>query len=295
MRNKGLALKTSSVHERYGVQVHDLQLADITASYAYAEIREAFENESFLYFANQQFDDQAHLRLGALFGPREDRTIHAEKPNPAVSSVSNIKEDQSLLGSGESALLQLQANFLWHTDSTFLPAPALANILVGRVIPESGSATEFTSTRIAWLDMPEALKQRARGLYFHHEYGHSRRKVDAKLAEMELISHWPRQTWKSTWANPLNGEEALYIASHACGAVGMPDNEAQALIDELTDWCTQPQYVYTHQWQVGDVLIWDERAMLHRGMPWNYNEARSLSSICISATAKDGLNEMRLP
>jgi len=287
--------KTSSIHDRYGVQVHDLQLRDISQEGDYAELRHAFETNSLLYFANQQFDDSDHLKLAALFGPREDRSIHADKPNPEVSMVSNIKADNELLKPGEKDLLQLQANMLWHTDSTFLPVPALANILVGRVIPESGSSTEFVSTRAAWRDMPVALKTRAQGLYFHHEYGHSRRKIDKELAEQEFIAHWGRQTWKSVWTNPSNGEEALYIASHACGAVGMPDDEAQALIDELVDWCTQEQYVYAHSWQVGDVLIWDERAMLHRGVPWDYDEARSLASICVSATANDGLDEMRYP
>jgi len=286
-------LRTTKIHPRYGIQVHDMQLADVTADSGYAELRDAFEQHSFLFFADQELDDEAHLRLGSLFGPREDRTINADKPNPAVSLVSNVKNDQSLLSPRDKALLQLQANMLWHTDSTFLPVPALANILIGRVIPESGSSTEFASTRVAWQDMPDDLKRRVHGLYFHHEYGHSRRKIDAELAEQEMIAHWQRQTWKSTWVNPHNGLEALYIASHACGAISMPEDEAQALIDELTNWCTQSQYVYAHQWQVGDVLIWDERAMLHRGVPWNYNEARSLSSICISARPEDGLDDMR--
>ena len=286
-------LKTSPIHARFGLQIHDVQLADVTTDSGYAEIREAFEQHSFLYFADQDIDDEAHLRLGALFGPREDRSIHADNPNPAVSLVSNVKEDQSLLSLGDKALLQLQANMLWHTDSTFLPVPALANILIGRVIPESGSSTEFASTRVAWQDMPEDFKKRVRGLYFHHEYGHSRRKVDKALAEQEMIAHWPKQTWKSIWVNPHNGLEALYIASHACGAVDMPDDEALALIDELTNRCTQSQYVYTHEWRVGDVLIWDERAMLHRGVPWDYDEARSLSSICISSRPQDGLDDMR--
>lgn len=70
--------KTTPINPRYGVQIHDIQLADITVDSGYAEIREAFETYSLLFFADQQIDDEAHLRLGALFGPREDRTIHVE-------------------------------------------------------------------------------------------------------------------------------------------------------------------------------------------------------------------------
>ena len=287
-------LDTTPLHPRYGRRVHDVQLAEITAEQGYPEIRRAFEEHSLLHFPDQLLDDAGHLRLGALFGPREDRSLRPDQPDPAVSLVSNVREDGRVYREGDRRLLDLQSNMLWHTDSTFLPVPALANILVGRVVPPSGTATEFTSSRIAWEEMPEALKDRARNRYFRHDYTYSRRKVDAALAEEEKFAHWGQQVWKSVWTNPVNGREALYIASHACDVVGMPDRAAAlALIDELTRWCTRKQYVYTHQWKEGDVLIWDERAVLHRGVPWNYRDARTLSSICISATSEDGLDEMR--
>ena len=118
------------------------------------------------------------------------------------------------------------------------------------------------------------------------KYGHH-----SSLSDIRF-THWGEQVWKSVWENPVNGREALYIASHACGIVGMEQTKALSLIDQLTDWCTPERYVYTHNWTVGDVLIWDERAILHRGVPWNYNEARSLSSICVSVTSGDGLDDM---
>ena len=286
--------ETTALHHRYGVQVHNFELANVTADNGYTELRKAFENHSLLYFADQNINDEQHLALGALFGPREDRTIDKSKPNPAVSNVTNVKDDGSVLASHEKRLLDLQSNMLWHTDSTFLPVPALANILIGRVIPESGSSTEFSSTRVAWLDMPAELKNRIRNCYFRHHYSHSRRKIDPELAEQERFTHWGEQVWKAVWSNPDNKKEALYIASHCCGIVGMDDAQALVLIDELTNWCTQDQYVYSHNWKAGDVLIWDERAMLHRGVPWNYDEARTLSSICVSTRDIDGLSSMRM-
>ena len=281
------------MHPLYGLRVQDVQLSEVTRKHGYLEIRHAFEEQSLLLFPKQILDDEAHLRLGALFGPREDRTIDPSNPDPEISWVTNVKNGGSLYGEGEKRLLDLQSNMLWHTDSTFLPAPALTNILVGRTIPPSGTSTEFCSTRIAWQEMPEELKQRAQGQYFRHQYSHSRKKIDPDLAEDIRFTHWGEQVWKSVWKNPVNGREALYIASHACGIVGMEQKKALSLIDELTDWCTQARYVYAHKWKVGDVLIWDERAILHRGVPWNYDEARSLSSICVSVTPEDGLEDMR--
>ncbi|MCY3768437.1 MAG: TauD/TfdA family dioxygenase [Gammaproteobacteria bacterium] len=211
--------ETTPIHSRYGLRIDGVQLADITAEQGYPEIRRAFEEHSLLHFPDQSLDDAEHLRLGALFGPREDRSLRPDQPNPAISMVSNVREDGCVYRAGDRRLLDLQSNMLWHTDSTFLPVPALANILVGRVVPSSGTATAFTSSRIAWESMPEALKGRARNLYFRHDYTHSRRKVDAALAGEEKFTHWGQQVWKSVWTNPVNGREALYIASHACGVV----------------------------------------------------------------------------
>ncbi len=287
-------MKTRPVHPQFGLKIEEVDLNEVTARSGYPEIRRAFEQSSLLYFPNQELDDEAHLRIGALFGPREDRSLDPEQPLPKVSLVSNVKSGRELYQHGEKRLLDLQANMLWHTDSTFLPVPALANILIGRVIPRSGTATEFTSTRLAWEEMPESLKNRARNIFLTHEYSHSRRKIDPGLAEEEKFTHWPRQTWKAIWTNPVNGREALYIASHANGVVGMKQEEALDLIQALIEWCTQDQYVYRHMWKKGDVLIWDERATMHPGVPWNYEEARTLSSICISATAEDGMEDIRL-
>ncbi len=286
-------MKTSPLHPRYGLRIDELDLRCVTAGSGYPGIRKAFENSSLLYFANQFISDKEHLRLGALFGPREDRSLDSNRTLPAISLVTNVKNDAQLYSEEEKHLLDLKSNMLWHTDSTFLPTPALANILIGRVIPPSGSTTQFASTRIAWEEMPTELKTKASDIYFRHDYTHSRRQVDPDLAMAEKFTHWGEQIWKSVWKNPHNGKEALYIASHACGVVGMESKSALRLIGDLIDWVTQEKYVYTHHWQKDDVLIWDERAVLHRGRPWNYREARTLSSICISATKADGLDSVR--
>lgn len=97
------------------------------------------------------------------------------------------------------------------------------------------------------------------------------------------------------WQNPTNGHEALYIASHAFKVDGYDEAESQALLDELIAFCTQPEFVYSHQWNVGDVLIWDQRAVMHRGTPWPYEQPRTLSSICSTATESDGIDLIRVP
>jgi len=286
-------MRMTPLHDRFGVEVHDVDLREVTAETGYPEIRAAFEAHSLLLFRGQDIDDGQHLAFGALFGPIEDRRRGAENLKPAMSKVSNVRADNSVAPEEDHLVLNLKANQLWHTDSTFLPVPALANIIAARVVPSSGGETELVSTRAAWRDMSGDLKDRIRGRVIRHRYAHSRAKISDKLAKDDLFTMWQDQAWQAIWTNPVNGEEALYIASHAYAVDGMDIDAGQALIDELVAWSTQDAYLYGHRWQPGDVLIWDERATLHRGRPWPYDQARTLASICISVRDVDGLARMR--
>lgn len=282
-------MKMTPLHRDFGVEIEGVDLKDARADHLYPEIRAAFEDHSLLLFRGQDWEDEEILRFGRLFGPIENRT---DKPDH-VPRVSNVLPDGSVLLPDAMRLKDLQANMLWHTDSTFLPVPALANIITAKVAPSEGGATELVSTRAGLQRLPENLKALLRGA-IRHRYAHSRAKVDPVLATADHITKWPDQIWRGVWANPVNGEEAVYIASHACGVIGMEDVEAQPMIDEIITRLTTEDAVYAHQWRVGDVLIWDERATLHRGMPWPYDEARTLASICVSAGASDGLDTMRV-
>lgn len=171
------------LHPRFGVEMRGIDLCQATAERGYPDIREAFEAYSLLLFRNQQLDDEAHLALGALFGPVEDRSMGKNGPKPRMDNVTNRLADGQLSQDGDFHTLNLIANQLWHTDSTFLPVPALVNILAARVLSSSGGETEFVSTRAAWHDMPEDLKAKARGAVVRHRAAHSRSKVSADLAK----------------------------------------------------------------------------------------------------------------
>ena len=142
--------------------------------------------------------------------------------------------------------------------------------------------------------MPPELKARIQGRGIWHRYSHSRKKISDELSRLPMFNKWPDQHWNSVWTNPANGLEALYLASHACLVDGYSEAESEALLSELTEFCTQPRFVYSHDWQVGDVLLWDQRAVMHRGTLWPYDQPRKLSSICCSAQDSDGLPSVRV-
>ena len=287
-------MQLTPLHPRFGMQIDGINLGAVTATHGYPEIRQAFERLSLLLFRNQSLHDAAHLALGALFGPVEDRAMGKQGSAPRMDNVSNRLADGSIAPAGSLHTMDLMGNQLWHTDSIFLPVPALANILAARVLSTEGGETEFASTRTAWADLTASRKAALEGAVFRHQLSHSRKKLSAELAAQPHITQFSAQAWRSVWRNPVTGEGALYLASHTFAVDGLPQDEAEALIDELTAFATRPENVYSHRWQPGDVLIWDERALLHRGRPWPYAQERTLASICVSATAADGLDTIRV-
>ena len=191
--------------------------------------------------------------------------------------------------------LRNKANQLWHTDSTFKRVPALASVLSARVIPARGGETEYVSTRLAFERLDPALRARLESYFAWHDYAHSRSKIAPDLASVEERAALPPQCWRMVWRNPLNSRGALYLASHAYAIEGMEQTAAQKLLAELMDAATAPGLSYVHSWREGDVVMWDNRATMHRGRPWPAHEARLMVRTTISATEADGLESVRPP
>jgi alpha-ketoglutarate-dependent 2,4-dichlorophenoxyacetate dioxygenase len=191
--------------------------------------------------------------------------------------------------------LRDKANQLWHTDSSFKRVPALTSVLSARIIPARGGGTEFVSTRLAFERLDPALRKKLENSFAWHDYAHSRGQIAADLANPEERAALPPQCWRMVWKNPVNGRSALYLASHAYAVEGMEATAGKKLIDELMDVATAPGTSYVHEWKSGDVVMWDNRATMHRGRPWPAHEARFMVRTTISATEADGLAAMRPP
>jgi alpha-ketoglutarate-dependent 2,4-dichlorophenoxyacetate dioxygenase len=209
--------------------------------------------------------------------------------------LTTIGKDGKVVPADDRLALRNKANQLWHADSTFKAIPALASVLSGRIMPAAGGETEYVSTRLAWGRLPPATQKKIENLFAWHDYSHSRGKIAGNIVGAAERAALPPQCWRMVWTNPANGRRALYIASHAYAVEGMADAEAQKLIAELTEAATAPGQSYEHAWRKGDVVMWDNRATLHRGRPWPPNEARTMVRTTISATDGDGLQSVRPP
>jgi alpha-ketoglutarate-dependent 2,4-dichlorophenoxyacetate dioxygenase len=209
--------------------------------------------------------------------------------------LKTLDEKGDVVPADHRLALENKANQLWHTDSSFKSVPALASVLSSRVVPARGGETEYVSTRLAFERLDPALQRRLEDSFAWHEYAYSRSKIAPDLAGPAERAALPPQCWRLVWQNPVNGRKALYMASHTYAIEGMEPEAAQALLGELTQAATAPGASYLHSWREGDVVMWDNRAVMHRGRPWPAGEPRHMVRSTISATAADGLDSMCAP
>jgi alpha-ketoglutarate-dependent 2,4-dichlorophenoxyacetate dioxygenase len=280
----------------FAAELRGVTLVDTAADdTAYAAVRAAFEDHSVLVFRDQQVTDDSQLAFSRRFGPPEITKVGSQGTGTHFITLTTIGPDGKVVPPDHRLALRNKANQLWHTDSSFKPVPALTSILSARIVPAHGGETEFVSTRLAFERLEPALQKKAEASFVWHDYAHSRSQIAPDLASAEERAALPPQCWRMVWKNPANGRGAIYLASHAYAVEGMEPAAGKKLIDELMDKATAPGTSYVHSWRNGDVVMWDNRATMHRGRPWPAQEPRLMVRTTISATDADGVASMRPP
>ncbi|OBI44951.1 TauD/TfdA dioxygenase family protein [Mycobacterium colombiense] len=277
--------------ELRGVTIHEVAAADA----AYAAVRAAFEEHSVLVFRDQDVTDEAQLAFTRRFGPLEVTKAGSVGAGSNLVVLQTLDEGGNVVPEDHRLALENKANQLWHTDSSFKRVPALASVLSSRIVPARGGETEYVSTRLAFERLDPALQRRLENSFAWHEYAFSRAKIAPDLVGPAERAALPPQCWRLVWKNPVNGRKALYMASHTFAIEGMDRTAAQELLAELTQAATARGASYLHAWRRGDVVMWDNRAIMHRGRPWPAREPRHMVRSTVAATVADGLDAMHSP
>ena len=281
-----MALRIEPLTEFFGASVSGFDAREPLSAETQAEISAAFEDFSVLVFHDQPLTDEQQITFSEYFGPLEETLPGLVGSGSKIVRVSNMLADGSLKEPGSHLALFGAANLMWHSDSTFKAAPAKGSILSARQIVKQGGDTEYASGRAAYDSLSADMKQRLDGLVAIHSIATSRRKVDPNAVSAEQETALPPVPQALVRPNPVNSRKALVLGSHIGAIVGMADDEAMALIDELTEIATQDTFTYRHVWRPNDVVMWDNRAVLHRGRP--YDEANERRLMVRTTLAGDG-------
>jgi alpha-ketoglutarate-dependent 2,4-dichlorophenoxyacetate dioxygenase len=235
-------------------------------------VEDAMAEYAVVALRGSQADDARHLAFSRAFGPLElppkMGISSVASPHQRIAhglyDVSNLDPDGNLLAAGSVRRGYSKGNELFHTDSSFNSLPTKWSLLNAHIVPPVGGNTEFIDMRAVYDALDEETKDRIEGLTAEHSYWHSRRKAGFTDVTPEMEAALPGAVHPMVRTS-ANGRRSLYVGAHAKRILEMDEEGGRALLDRLYAFATQPHFIYSHQWQVGDLVIWDNRCTLHRG------------------------------
>jgi alpha-ketoglutarate-dependent 2,4-dichlorophenoxyacetate dioxygenase len=264
-----MALTFRRLHPHFAAEVSPVDLRRVHDPETLAAIRGGMDEYAVLVFREQPFTDGEQLD----FAQRLDGVLHTKLGisalqknrlgNEALGDISNLDENGEIMKSDNRRRMYGLGNRLWHTDASFQDPAGRYSMLSAKVVPPVDADTEYADMRAAYDALPEEEKARLEGLRVHHSIAYSRQTLGFEFSESEqdalkgaihpLVRTIPRSKRRS-----------LYVASHASRIIDWPVPEGRLLLRDLIEHATRPEFVYRHQWHVGDLVIWDNRATMHR-------------------------------
>ena len=269
-----MALTFRKLHPCFAAEVSLVDLRGVHDTDTLAEIRAGMDEYAVLVFRDQPFTDEEQL----AFARRLDGELHSKTGarvlvksrlgNEAVADISNLDEDGGIMTSSDRRRMYSLGNRLWHTDASFQDPPGRYSMLSAKIVPAVGADTEFADTRAAYDALDAEPRSRLQGLRVHHSIAHSRQTLgfEFSAAEAEAL---PGAVHSLIRTLPRSNRRALYVASHASCIVDWPVPEGRLLLRDLIEHATQREFVYRHAWRVDDLVIWDNRATMHRATPFD--------------------------
>ena len=289
-----MAITVKRLHPLFAAEIGGVDLTRALDDATFSTIENAFEEYSVLVFHGQRIDDEQQLAFSRRFGALEQTTANVtnDGKRSEVADISNVGADGKLMPLDSKSMKYRDGNEMWHSDSSFKPIPAKASLLSAREVPPQEGDTEFASLRAAYAALPKQMLAGLENLIAIHSYTYSRGLLDPDLFTPEQAAQVPPVRQSLIRINPKNGRKALYLGSHASHIEGMPVEAGRKILHELLAAATQPSFVYRHAWRQFDLVIWDNRAVVHRGRGWDKARHRRVMHRTTVAGEKSTLDEV---
>jgi alpha-ketoglutarate-dependent 2,4-dichlorophenoxyacetate dioxygenase len=277
-----MPIRFEPLHPLLAAEAAGVDLAQPLAAKQVAEIVAGMDRYAVLVFRGQQLSEDQQIAYAKQFGPldlglRKIRKGQAHRfKYDELADISNVKADGSVAERDHAKILSNIANQLWHSDSSFQKPAARYSMLHAVAIPERGGETEFADLRAAYDGLPEDLKREIAGLEAEHYALHSRIMLGDSAYTEEQKRAIPPAVWPLVRTHAGSKRKLLWVGIHATHVVGMTLPEGRMLLMDLLEHATQRQFVYQHHWKVGDLVMWDNRAVLHRGRRFDLSQRREM-------------------
>ncbi|HTO69090.1 MAG TPA: TauD/TfdA family dioxygenase [Myxococcota bacterium] len=253
-----------------GAFVRGVRLAALEPA-EWREVEAAFHAHAVLIFPGQHLRADEQVAFARRFGEIEHIV-----PGVDTVPISNRKKDGSLWAEGEGPMPILRGNEGWHTDSSYMPLAAKASVLSAQIVPSRGGETEWADMRAAYESLEPSLRERVGALAAYHSLRYSQARAGHASGDDAgygfSVDEAPLRPLVKR--HPVTGRPSLFIGRHAYGIPGLAAAESERLLDALVEDACRPPRTLRHAWSSGDVVIWDNRCVLHRARPWDWSEAR---------------------
>ncbi|MBI1775186.1 MAG: TauD/TfdA family dioxygenase [Proteobacteria bacterium] len=254
-----------------GAEIIGLDLARPIDDAIFSQVHDAFLRHLVLLFRGQSLDAAQHIAFSRRFGELEIHVLsqYHDPAHPEIYVISNVGADGKPRGVHPD-----KGTMTWHTDTSFTRTPSLATILYGKEVAREGGDTLFANLQAAYDALNAEMKQRIQGLRAVHDLAESRRKSEDAPLTPEQRRAVPSVDHPIVRTHPATGRKGLYLGSHAHWIKDLAPEESDALLAELARHATQDTFVYRHRWRQGDVVMWDNRATVHRATDYDTGRER---------------------
>jgi alpha-ketoglutarate-dependent 2,4-dichlorophenoxyacetate dioxygenase len=280
-----MAIEIRPVNPLFVAEIAGIDLGKSADRPTVDAVWETIDRYAVLVFHDQRLDDTRLRDFAANFGPLEigraaARGGRRRLAHPEIGDISNLDEEGRLRDRDDGRRLDSLANRLWHTDASYIPVPVVLGMLHAVAVPPAsalgGGETEFADMRAAYDALSEAMKAAIDGLVAEHDVFWSRGQIGFTEFPPGEREQYPPSRQRLVRRHPGSQRKTLYLSAHASHIVGWPVPEGRLLLLDLNTHATQPEFVYSHKWQVGDLVIWDNRCTMHRGRPHDESYPRDL-------------------
>jgi len=256
-----------------------------------ATIEAAMNRYAVLIFPDQKITDDQQFEFSNRFGPMEKASGDINQTSDRrlamdINDISNLDRNGAVRARNDRARLFGLGNMLWHSDSSFKAIPAKYSLLSARVVPDSGGHTEFADMRAAWLALDPELQRECIDLTCNHSQIFSRGALGFDDFTAEETLKWAPVHQPLIREHPTTKVRSLFLSSHIGTIIDWPVPEARLFIRDLTEHATQSQFVFSHQWNQWDLVMWDNRVTMHRARRYDYTQARDLHRTTVSGDMK---------
>jgi len=284
-----MAVSIRQIHPVFVGEVSGVDLRRPLTPDEVAAIEAGMDRYAVLVFHDQDITDEQQIAFTRNFGEIENSAggnvtkPHEKRLNPLMNDVSNLGQDNKPLGRDDRRRLFNLGNQLWHSDSSFRAVPAKYSLLSGRITIEKGGNTEFADMRAAWDALDDETKSLCEPLVCKHSLLYSRGLLGFEATDEERAMFRPVRQ-RLVRMHPVTGRKSLYL-SHAGTIVGWPVPEARAFLRDLTEHATQARFVYSHKWRRHDLVIWDNRQVMHRVRRFDESLVRDMRRTTVAGDA----------